>query len=48
MIIVGDDFVRKLFAIAQCDKLFPIVKSEEKAGNIIKEEWIGEFSINEY
>ena len=48
VIIVVDEFVRNLFAISQCDKVFPIVKSEEEARNIMKVEWKGELSINEY
>ena len=48
VIIVVDDFIRNLFAISQCDKVFPIVKSEEEARNVIKGEWKGEISINEY
>ena len=48
VIIVVDEFVRNLFAISQCDKVFPIVKSEEEARNIMKVEWQGELSINEY
>lgn len=48
VIIVVDDFVRNLFAISQCDKVFPIVKSEEEAKNIMNGEWKGELSINEY
>lgn len=48
VIIVVDDFIRNLFAISQCDKVFPIVKSEEEARNIINGEWKGELSINEY
>ena len=48
VIIVVDEFVRNLFAISQCDKVFPIVKSEEEARNIINGEWKGELSINEY
>jgi len=48
VIIVVDDFIRNLFTISQCDKVFPIVKSEEEARNIINGEWKGELSINEY
>ena len=48
VIIVVDDFIRNLFAISQCDKVFPIVTSEDEARNMIKSEWTGELSINEY
>ena len=48
VIIVVDDFIRNLFAISQCDKVFPIVKSEEEARNIMNGDWRGELSINEY
>ena len=48
VIIVVDDFIRNLFAISQCDKVFPIVRSEEEARNIINGEWKGALSINEY
>lgn len=47
-IIVVDDFIRNLFAISQCDKVFPIVKSEEEAKQVIQGEWVGELSLNEY
>lgn len=47
-IIVVDDFIRNLFAISQVDKVFPITNSEEQARKIIKEDWLGELSLNEY
>lgn len=47
-IIVVDHFVRSLFAISQCDKIFPIVQSEEEAQQLIKEHWVGELSLSEY
>jgi len=48
VIIVVDDFIRNLFAISQCDKIFPIVKSEEEAKQLVKENWVGELSLSEY
>lgn len=47
-IIVADDFIRNLFAISQCDKVFPIMKNEEEAKQLIKGEWSGELSLSEY
>jgi len=47
-IIVVDDFIRNLFATSQVDKVFPITNSEEQARKIIKEDWLGELSLNEY
>ncbi|EON73072.1 STAS domain-containing protein [Lysinibacillus sphaericus] len=47
-IIVVDDFIRNLFAISQCDKIFPIAQSEDEAKQIIKEGWSGELSLSEY
>ncbi|KOY82898.1 STAS domain-containing protein [Lysinibacillus macroides] len=47
-IIVVDDFIRNLFAISQVDKVFPIAKSEEQARKMIKEDWLGELSLNDY
>ncbi|MEK5333634.1 MULTISPECIES: STAS domain-containing protein [unclassified Lysinibacillus] len=48
-IIVTDDFIRKLFAISQCDKVFPIAKSELQAQQMIKEKnWLGELALSEY
>lgn len=47
-IIVVDDFIRNLFSISQCDKVFPIVKNESDAKVIIKGNWTGELSINDY
>lgn len=47
-IIVVDDFIRNLFAISQVDKVFPIAESEEQARKIIKEDWLGELSLNDY
>ncbi|MFJ5764431.1 STAS domain-containing protein [Lysinibacillus sp. NPDC093210] len=48
-IIVTDEFIRKLFAISQCDKVFPIAKSEMQAQQMIKEKsWIGELALSEY
>lgn len=48
VIIVVDDFIRNLFAISQCDKVFPIVTKEEDARLLIKGEWSGELSLSEY
>lgn len=48
VIIVVDDFVRNLFAISQCDKVFPIVRSEEEAREVLHRNWRGELSLNEY
>lgn len=48
VIIVVDDFVRKLFAISQCDKIFPIVRSEQEAIAVIKQAVETELSIDEY
>lgn len=48
VIIVVDDFIRNLFAISQCDKVFPIVTKEEDARQLIKGEWSGELSLNDY
>lgn len=48
VIIVVDDFIRNLFAISQCDKVFPIMKNEEEAKKLIKGDWSGELSLNEY
>lgn len=47
-IIVADEFIRKLFAISQCDKVFPIVENESEAYEILKNGWRAEISINEY
>ena len=48
-IIVTDEFIRKLFAISQCDKVFPIANSEQQAKQLIKEEnWLGELALSEY
>lgn len=47
-IIVVDDFIRNLFAISQVDKVFPITNSEEQARKMIKEDWLGELSLNDY
>ena len=48
VILVVDDFIRNLFAISQCDKVFPIVKTVEEAKQMIKGSWSSELSINEY
>lgn len=48
VILVVDDFIRNLFAISQCDKVFPIVKTAEEAKQMIKGSWSSELSINEY
>lgn len=48
VIIVVDDFVRKLFAISQCDKLFPIVNSEADALKAFADAQQTELSIDEY
>ncbi|MGE7093049.1 STAS domain-containing protein [Lysinibacillus sp. NPDC048646] len=47
-IIVVDDFIRNLFAISQCDKIFPISKNEDDAKQIIQDGWSSELSLNEY
>ncbi|MFJ7667428.1 STAS domain-containing protein [Lysinibacillus sp. NPDC097195] len=48
-IIVTDDFIHKLFAISQCNKVFPIAQSELQAKQMIKEEgWLGELALSEY
>ncbi|MDV6378198.1 STAS domain-containing protein [Sporosarcina sp. GW1-11] len=47
-IIIVDDFVRKLFSISQCDKIFPIVNNEEAALQIIQQPVETELSINDY
>ncbi|WP_409368652.1 STAS domain-containing protein [Lysinibacillus sp. 38-6] len=48
-IIVTDTFIHKLFAISQCNKVFPIAKSELQAKQMIKEEsWLGELALSEY
>lgn len=48
VILVVDDFIRNLFAISQCDKVFPIVKTVEEAKQKIKGSWSSELSINDY
>ncbi|KYG91281.1 STAS domain-containing protein [Metasolibacillus sp. FSL H7-0170] len=48
VIIVVDSFVRKLFAISQCDKIFPIVDNEDAALKVIQGSSDTELSINEY
>lgn len=49
VIIVVDEFVRNLFAISQCDRVFPIVKNESEALQVLKRnDWPGELSIKEY
>lgn len=48
VIIVADEFVRSLFAISQCDKVFPIVKDEEQAHEILKNGWQAEIALNDY
>jgi len=48
-IIVTDHFINKLFAISQCNKVFPIAKSELQAKQMIKEDnWSGELALSEY
>lgn len=47
-IIVTDDFVRKLFSISQCDKIFPIVNSEAAALQVIQQSVKTELSIKDY
>lgn len=47
-IIVVDDFIRSLFSISQCDKVFPITVNEEEAKKVIKGNWSGELSLNDY
>ncbi len=48
VIIVSDEFIRNLFTISQCDRVFPIVKTEEQAKAILKEGWQAEIMIGEY
>lgn len=48
VIIVVDNFVRKLFAISQCDKIFPIVENETEALQVIQGNGHTELSINDY
>lgn len=48
VIIIVDEFVRKLFAISQCDKIFPIVDSEAAALEVIKQSVETELSVNDY
>lgn len=48
VIIVVDDFIRNLFAISQCDKVFPIMTNEEDARQVMKGDWSGELSLNDY
>lgn len=48
VIIVADEFIRNLFAISQCDKIFPIVKDEAGAHGILKNGWQSEISLSEY
>ena len=48
VIIVVDDFILNLFHISQCDKVFPIVTTEEEARKLVKGDWSGELSINDY
>lgn len=49
-IIVVDDFIRNLFTISQCDKVFPILKNEEEAIQVIKGKanWSGDLSLTDY
>lgn len=47
-IIVVDEFIRTLFSISQCDKVFPIVTTEEEGIQILKSGWTGELTIDEY
>lgn len=48
VIIVADEFIRNLFAISQCDKVFPIVKDEGQVHEILKNGWQAEILISEY
>lgn len=49
VIILEDEFIKNLFAISQCDKVFPIVATEAEAYQVIKvADWSGVLSINEY
>lgn len=48
VILVVDDFVRKLFAMSQCDKIFPIVKTEEEALQALRSNTHTELSIEDY
>lgn len=49
VIIVADEFIRNLFSISQCDKVFPIARNESEALHLLKENnWTGELSINDY
>lgn len=47
-IVVVDPFIRNLFAISQCDKIFPVVTSETEAVKVMEEGWQSEISLNEY
>lgn len=47
-IIVTDDFIRSLFTISQCDKLFPIVDNDTDALQAIKSNIHTELTIDEY
>lgn len=47
-IIIVDDFIQKLFTISQCDKVFPIVTSEEEAIAILQQTYQAELSLDEY
>lgn len=48
VIIVDDPFILNLFAISQCDKVFPIVKNEQEAKEILINGWQPEILINQY
>lgn len=48
VIIVADEFIRKLFAISQCDKIFPIVKNEASAHDVLENGWQSEISLSVY
>lgn len=48
VIIVADEFIRNLFAISQCDKIFPIVKGEVGVYDVLQSGWQSEISLSEY
>ena len=48
VIIVADEFIRNLFAISQCDKIFPIVKNEASAHDVLEKGWQSEISLSVY
>ncbi|ARK25380.1 anti-anti-sigma factor [Sporosarcina sp. P37] len=48
VIIIVDDFVRKLFSISQCDRIFPIVDSEAAAFKMLQHHVETELTVDEY